>query len=165
MPDPDLTVPSPVGSLDSHYCAELRLAGKTAEEIAALAGVPVGVVLPVYHSPLTRALMDREVAKRGSWRKDGKFEVEHALASEQENTFAKIVEIRDNAEDEALQLKAAEDLFDRQRPKVTKTEEERVVTFILDPAYAKTAQTIVAETEMIDVVHEPVRRESEEEGV
>ena len=162
MPDPDLTVPSAVGSLDSHVCAELRLEGKTPEEIATLAGVPVGVVLPVYNSPLTKALMDRELAKRSAWRKDGKFEVEQALASEQESTFARIVHLRDNAEDEALQLKAAEDLFDRQRPKVTKTEEERVVTFILDPAYAKTAQTIVAETEMIDVVHEPVRRESDE---
>lgn len=129
--DPDVTPTPTPGTLDRTCVADLIVEGLTLEQVAERTGVPLAVVTPIYHSPLTRNLVD--VKRRTSRYRDasGRFDVEKALTVETEATFSRLVEIRDTADKPETQLSAAKELFDRQRPKITRTEDERTVRIVL----------------------------------
>ena len=131
------------GMLDETRCAALLHSGLTIAQIALEANVPLDLAQEVAARPLTLHLLEKK-------RKRGTFDVEKALQDELEPTFERLVAMRDFAEDESLQFRAAVELFDRQRPKITRTEEERTTRFIFEAVSQVDAAKIEAEVAVID---------------
>lgn len=148
MSDPDLPeyVPAFSPTLDMRGCAERLLRGQTPADIARDTNTPLATVEAIAADPKTRFLL----SKRGSRHTGGKFDVERALTEETETTFNVITGLRDGAEKDEVRLRAAVELFDRQRPKVTKNETEMTVRITLSQEQQALATNLEAELETLD---------------
>ena len=160
MSDPDLS-PLTIAALDPRACADYLIQGHTPDQIASLTGVPIERVQMLAADPKTTFLVDKAKGKYKG--KGGVFDVEKALADELEATFTKLTHLRDHAEKDETQLRAAVELFDRQRPKITKNETEMTVRITLSHEQQALATSLEAEVEALDVDFESYEPTAEQE--
>ena len=145
MPDPQIQ------PLDTKSVADLLFEGMSVADIAVMTGQAEAAVAVLAENPLTKYMLQKLQAAGAAYHdKSGAFDTEKALSSETEDTFLKIVEIRDTADKPETQLSAAKELFDRQRPKITRTEEERTVRITISRDDVAVAATVEAEMAIID---------------
>ena len=158
--DPDLPSLAPAFSptLDARACAERLARGCSLEQIAADTHTPLDTVQMLANDPVTKYL----VGKQSSRTTGGVFDVEKALTDETEDTFKTIVSLRDSAEKDEVKLRAAVELFDRQRPKVTKNETEMTVRVTLSQEQQALATNLEDEVRTLDAEfasYEPAKSE------
>ena len=146
--DPELPSLAPAFSptLDARACAERLSRGCSLEQIAADTNTPLETVKMLANDPAAKYL----VGKRASRTTGGVFDVEKALTDETEATFNVITALRDTAEKDEVKLRAAVELFDRQRPKITKNETEMTVRITLSHEQQALATDLEDEVRTLD---------------
>lgn len=146
--DPELPSLAPAFSptLDARACAEHLSRGCTLEQIAADTNTPLETVKMLANDPAAKYL----VGKRATRTTGGVFDVEKALTDETERTFDTILGLRDGAEKDEVRLRAAVELFDRQRPKITKNETEMTVRISLSHEQQALATNLEDEVRTLD---------------
>lgn len=147
MSDPQIV---PASTLNHKSVAAYLAEGLSIEQIATLTGLTIGGIQPIAENPLTQHMLKQLLGKKGEYRdENGQFDDEKALDVEREATFTKMVEFRDG-DNPQVALAANKELYDRQRPKITKTEDERTVRIVLAQDQQDAARLAVQEVEAID---------------
>jgi hypothetical protein len=126
--------------------ALMRASGRSNAAIASelgISAVSVGVALK---SPLMRALVDQYLGEIESRTATSVADVLSTLRGETQKTLTTLLEIRDQGtREDSTRLAAAVELFDRQIPKVHRTDEARTVRIVLDSSRLDRLAEISAE--------------------
>jgi hypothetical protein len=115
--------------------ALMRASGRSNAAIASELGLSAMGVGAILKSPLMRALVDQYLREIESRTATSVADVVATLRGETAKTLTTLIEIRDTGtREDSTRLSAAIELFDRQIPKVHRTDESKTVRIVLDGA-------------------------------
>jgi hypothetical protein len=134
---PDVATAAPAGlkALKPRHklIALMAASGRTNAQIASELGMSGVGISTILKSPLMRALVDQYLQQIESKTSTSVADVIATLRGETGKTLKTILDIRDGGDkNDSVRLAAAIELFDRQVPKVHKTDESKTVRIVLD---------------------------------
>jgi hypothetical protein len=113
--------------------ALMAASGRTNAQIASELGMSGVGISTILKSPLMRALVDQYLQQIESKTSTSVADVIATLRGETGKTLKTILDLRDGGDkNDSVRLAAAIELFDRQVPKVHKTDESKTVRIVLD---------------------------------
>lgn len=124
--------------------------GRTNAQIASELGMSSVGISTILKSPLMRALVAQYLQQIESKTSTSVADVIATLRGETSKTLTTILSIRDEGtKEDSVRLAAAIELFDRQIPKVHKTDESRTVRIVLDGDRLERLRAITVESKAL----------------
>lgn len=124
--------------------------GRTNAQIASELGMSSVGISTILKSPLMRALVAQYLQQIESKTSTSVADVIATLRGETSKTLTTILSIRDEGtKEDSVRLAAAIELFDRQIPKVHKTDESRTVRIVLDGDRLERLRAITIESKAL----------------